>query len=74
MPSSSIRNDSSGRAFCAVPRRNHEGPPCDTMLARIKGSTLIIRCRSCKQDHQFRIVGGRIVPAPANGVIAVRMG
>jgi hypothetical protein len=44
------------------------------MLARIKGSTLIIRCRSCKQDHQFRIVGGRIVPAPANGVIAVRMG
>jgi len=57
---------------CTHPRRRSPLLPCDSIICRPSGRTLVIRCKNCKNDHVFGIRNGYITPLDADDPEAVR--
>jgi hypothetical protein len=49
-----------GLLVCTFPRRTNRTLPCESIICRPRGATLVVRCKNCKNDHVFGIRNGTI--------------
>lgn len=57
-----MEQDTEGVYRCLAPRRKHPHLECAMTVARpTEQGELVVRCKSCKTDHIFKVNGGLIV-------------